>query len=195
MRDKGAPGRREGNLPRNAPGWVQRPSARGPAPSPQTLPPSAAEELAVKRGCRAEQGARLRAPPLLWRPRLAAAGSRWTHTRGDAACPVKAQEFEGPERRLCARPRACPKRKGQGAPRGPCSGSSAAAEIAADFVRPLPAQLQPLFPRASFGGGAARCAPIGPRDVRRQAPLPTDWPGRQCVQGVNKPRPQASLGE
>lgn len=137
-----------------------------PAPSPWTLPPLGCRGQGGHAGLFFEPGARLRAPPLQWRRRLAAARSRWIYTRGRVGDPRPAQWRPWSSRprdadRARARPRACPKRKGQGAPRLPSSSGGCSRERW---------RLRPPFP------GPAT-APLPPRELwRRSSTVSADWP-------------------
>ena len=131
-----------------------------PAPSPWTLPPLGCREQGGHAGLFFEPGARLQAPPLsgagAWRrpgPGGFTLGAGWAirglpsggpGVRGPGTPTARARDLEPAQRgRVRARPayRAAP---------------AAAAESAGGFVRPFPAPPLPRFPRASFGGGAAR---------------------------------------
>ncbi|XP_047581372.1 uncharacterized protein LOC125097590 [Lutra lutra] len=83
------------------------------------------------------------------------ADSHWGKGWEIRGLPGEALEFEAGGRRPCMRPRGSPKRKGQSAPA--CREAAAAAGSLTDcLVCPHPTQPRPRFPRASFGGGAAR---------------------------------------
>lgn len=172
---EGAPTRREGNLPGNTRRRVQRPSTRGPAPSPRTLPPLGCRG----RGCHSGRffrawGAAL-APPLLWRPRLAAAGSRRIHTGGrggrSAACPARPWSLRpGDADRACAR-EAVQKGRVRARPRAEKQRRLQAVSQTASsaLTQPSRGPASPAQALAAEQHGELRLA-LGMRDVRRRTP-------------------------
>lgn len=83
------------------------------------------------------------------------ADSHWGKGWAIRGLPGEALEFEARGRRPCMRPRGSPKRKGQSAP-ARREAAAAAGRLTDSLVRAHPTQPRPRFPRASFGGGAAR---------------------------------------
>lgn len=155
-------------------GAVQRPSARAPAPSPRTLPPLRCRGRGGHSGLFFRAWGAALAPPLLWRPRLAAAGSRRTHTGGrggrSAACPAEALEFEALGRRPCMRPQACPKRV-RARPRAEKQRRLQSRFQAASSALTQPS-LCPASPAQALAAeqhGELRLA-LGMSDVRRRSP-------------------------
>ena len=136
-----------------------------PAPAPRTLPPLGCRGQGGRAGLFSEIGARFQALLLQWRPRSAASGSRRTHTRGGWAIrglPSRGPGVLSPRTPTArARLRACPRRKGQGAPGEPSSASGCSRDLR---------QLRP----PSLGPATA---PLPPRKLwRRSSTVSADWP-------------------